>query len=72
LKKKVRTISATAAVLIFFLMSIVSWATGLNPATASSRALAGAVITYVIFSVAGNLILNMVINEIVKSKYKKV
>ncbi len=71
LKKKIRSASATAAVLIFFLMSIVSWFMGVSPGTASVRACAGAVITYFMFSLAGSITANIIINEMVENKCRK-
>ena len=71
LRKKIRSVAATAAVMIFFLMSIVSWFTGVSPGTASVRACGGAVITYLVFSIAGSMIANIIINEMVKNRYHK-
>ena len=71
MRKKIRSIAATAAVMIFFLMSIVSWFTGVSPGTASVRACGGAIITYIVFSIAGSIITNIIINEMVENKYRK-
>ncbi len=71
MKKKIRSVSATAAVMIFFMMSIVSWFMGVSPGTASVRACGGAVITYLVFSIAGSIIANIIINEMVENRYRK-
>lgn len=55
----------------FFLMSIVSWFTGVSPATASVRACGGAIITYIVFSIAGSITANIIINEMVENKCRK-
>ncbi len=57
--------------MVFFLMSIVSWFTGVSPGTASARACGGAVITYIVFSIAGSIIANIIINEMVENRYRK-
>jgi len=71
LKKKIHSVSATMAVLIFFLMSIISWFTGVSPGTASARACGGAIVTYIVFLIAGNITANIIINEMVKNKCRK-
>lgn len=57
--------------MIFFLMSIVSWFTGVSPSTASVRACGGAIVTYLVFSLAGNITANIIINEMVANKCRK-
>ena len=71
MRKKIRSVAATAAVMIFFLMSIVSWFTGVSPGTASVRACGGAIITYLVFSIAGSIIANIIINEIIENRCRK-
>lgn len=71
MREKIRSVAATAAVMIFFLMSIVSWFTGVSPGTASVRACGGAVITYLVFSIAGSMIANIIINEMIENRCRK-
>ena len=71
MRKRIRSIAATAAVLIFFLMSIVSWFTGVSPGTASVRACGGAAITYLVFSIAGSMIANIIISEMIENRCRK-
>ena len=52
-------------------MAVVGWFYGLNPSTCASRALAGAVITYIVVSWAGRIVFNIIIESIVDSKLSK-
>jgi ABC-type uncharacterized transport system permease subunit len=68
MRTHIRSIATSFAVLIFFVMAVVGWFTGLSPATACSRAVIGAVITYITVSWAAKGVINVIINEIIKSK----
>ncbi len=44
---------------------------GVSPGTASARACGGAIITYIVFSIAGSMTANIIINEMVENKCRK-
>ena len=71
MQKSIRSIATTFAVLVFFVMAIVGWFSGLAPATCCARSVAGAIITYVIISWAAKGVISIIINEIVVSKLNK-
>jgi hypothetical protein len=56
------------AVVVFFMMAVVGWFTGLSPATSCTRSVAGAIITYLVISWAAKGVVSIIINEIIVSK----
>jgi len=66
--RTIRSIAVYFAVMIFFVMSLVGFSCGLSPATCASRALTGAIITYIAVLCAGKIILRIIINAIIDSK----
>ncbi len=71
MSRNIRSIAVTLAVLIFFVMACVGMANGYSPATCASRAFFGAVIAYLVVSVAARAVMNIIINAMVESKLKK-
>lgn len=71
MKSTIRPTAIKFSILIFFSMAVVGWFYGLNPSTCASRALAGAVITYIVVSWAGRIVFNIIIESIVDSKLSK-
>ncbi len=71
MKTFIRSIATTFAVSAFFVMAIVGWCSGLSPATSCSRAVIGAIITYIVFSWAARGVMSIIINEIVESQLNK-
>lgn len=71
MKTFIRSIATTFAVPAFFIMAIVGWCSGLSPATCCSRAVIGAIITYIVFSWAAKGVMSIIINEIVESQLNK-
>ena len=64
----IRSSATTFAVMIFFIMSIIGWFCGLSPATCCSRAVGGAIITYIAITIAGKGVLAIIIKSIIESK----
>lgn len=64
----IRRIAITAAVICFFLMAVIGSVKGLTPATCCYRAIAGALISYAVISLAGRAVLAIIINAAVSSK----
>jgi hypothetical protein len=71
MKSSIRPTAVSLAVLLFFIMAIAGWFCGLNPSTCASRAFAGAILTYIVVSWAGKIIVNIIIQSIVDSKLSK-
>ena len=72
MKSTIRPTAIKFAILIFFIMAVVGWLYGLNPSTCASRAIAGAIITYIVVSWAGKIVFNIIIESIVDSKLSKI
>ncbi len=68
MQKSIRSIAITFAVLIFFVMAIIGWFSGLSPATCCSRSVIGAIITYIAVSWSARGVMSIIINEIIESK----
>ena len=60
----VRRISLSIAVAAFFIMAIVGCLSGVEPFTCALRALAGAVVLYVLAKMAGRIVLRMMADAI--------
>ncbi|HIJ67090.1 MAG TPA: hypothetical protein HPP87_10675 [Planctomycetes bacterium] len=71
MKTFTRSVAITFAVSAFFVMAIVGWCSGLSPATCCSRAVTGAIITYIALSWAAKGVMSIIINEIVQSRINK-
>jgi hypothetical protein len=67
-QKYIRSIAITFAVLIFFVMALVGWFSGLSPATCCSRSAIGAIITYIAVSWSARGVMSIMISEIIESK----
>jgi len=69
MQSQVRSIAVSFAVFIFFVMSCAGWFMGASPATCTTRAMAGAVITYIVVSIAARIVIRIVIDAIVEKKF---
>ena len=61
-----RRMSLTIAVAGFFVLAIVGWASGVDPFTCGVRALIGAAILYVLATLAGRIVLRIMVDTVVK------
>jgi hypothetical protein len=68
MEKKIRSVSVTLTVIIFFAMALVGYFAGSSPAVCCQRALAGAIITYLVISISAKAIASIIINTIVENK----
>jgi len=68
---QVRSIAVSIAVVFFFVLSLVSYFSGLTPFTCCKRALLGAVLAYVASSWAVKAINSILINAMVTSQMKQ-
>jgi hypothetical protein len=69
--RPIRSVAVYLAVMLFFIMSLVGWFSGCSPATCCSRALTGAVITYLAVSWAGRIIYKMMLDAMIASRVRK-
>ena len=65
-RTNVRRMSVPIAVAGFFVLAFVGWASGVPPFTCAIRALIGAAVLYVLVTVAGRLIVNIVVESIIR------
>ena len=72
MKEQFRPIAVSLAVIIFFVMALVGTFCGLSPATGVSRAVAGAVITYAVVTLAGQAVISIIMQSIIDNKIKKI
>ena len=68
---KIKPFAIRAAVVMYFLMSIVASYTNVTPATACKRAIIGAVITYILISIVGRIIVDVIIDNLADKKSKE-
>lgn len=61
----VRSVATNIAVICFYSLSIVGWLSNLSPFTCTKRALAGALLTYIVASLAVKAINAILINAMV-------
>lgn len=64
----VRSIAVSIAVICFFLMSLIGWASGLTPFVCCKRALIGAVLVYVAGSWAVRAINSILVNAMIANR----
>ena len=71
MQKETRSIAVSFAVFIFFAMSCAGWFMGVSPGTCAARAAGGAVITYLVITIAARIVMGIIIDSIVESKFIK-
>jgi len=64
----VRSISASTAVVCFFMVSLIGWVSGLSPFTCCKRALTAAFVVYVMATLAVKAINAILINAMIRSQ----
>ncbi len=69
--ESIRSTSMLFAVVTFFVMAVIGMFSGLTPATCCWRAFSGAVVFYIIVTIAGKSVLSIIISSIVDSKMNK-
>lgn len=67
----VRSISISAAVLFFFVIAIVGWFNDLSPLTCTKRAIACALVVYIITSLVVKVLNSIIIDAIAKNQVDK-
>ncbi|MCE5186607.1 MAG: hypothetical protein LLF76_10830 [Planctomycetaceae bacterium] len=70
LNQCINRIAIRMAVLLFFIMAVVGWACGLEPASCASRAIAGAAAIYVVIRIAGQMVVRILIGSLVDEQVR--
>ena len=71
MNREIRTIAVQVAVLVLFVLAIVSWCYGCSPGKCAARAVLGAAVMYIMVTIAGHLIVRILLGAIVESKLEK-
>jgi hypothetical protein len=66
-----RSISISIAVVCLFVISFIGWFAGLAPLTCCKRAMTGAFVAYIVTRIAVNIINNIIISVLVKSRMEE-
>jgi hypothetical protein len=69
--KTLKNIAWRCTLAVFFLMTLVGWLCGQEPAVCAWRGLCGAVMMYVVVRVAGTIIFGIVIDAMARSEADK-
>lgn len=70
-EKNIKRVAVQLAVLMFFVISIVAWASGLSPATSASRAMTAAVAVYILVRLAGKLVCSVLMRALVNEQIRR-
>lgn len=68
----VRSIAVSISVLGFFALSFIGWLSGLSPYVCCKRAIAGAVIVYIVGTVAVKAVNAVLIDAMIESSQEKI
>ena len=68
MERYIKAISGISAVVFFFLLALIGWIAGHEPATIATRSFFAAVILYWAVSIAARLVMGIIIHEIVEKK----
>ena len=69
--KITRSIAIRLAVVLFFVMGLVGWMSGHEPAVCAWRAFVGAFIIYLTLRVAGNLVVRMLLEAMARQQVRR-
>ncbi len=69
--KTVKRIAAAAAIVLFFVMAFTGWFCGQEPAVCAWRAMLGAAAIYLTVSIAGNLVMRMLLEAIAQDQARR-
>jgi len=71
MKKQIRSIAVIFAAAVFFIMACVGWFMDISPATCCSRAIGGAIVAYIVVTIAAKAAIAIVVSEVVQSRANK-
>ena len=71
MEHEIKKAATYTAVFVLFVLAIVSWVYGCSPGVCVSRALMGAAAMYLIVSLAGRLVVHILLEAIVDSRMAK-
>lgn len=66
--RKIKLIAVRIAILFFFIMALVGWICGLPLGTCAVRSVLGAVAVYLVISIAGKLIVRVLISAFIEEQ----
>jgi hypothetical protein len=70
-EKDIKRVAIPLAILMFFVMAFVGWASDLSPGTSGTRAVIGAVVVYCLVRLGGTLIVNVCIRALVNEQMRR-
>lgn len=70
-EKDIKRLAVQMAVVLFFVMAIVGWFSGLTPETITFRALGGALAIYILVLTAGKLMVRVLIRALVNEQMRR-
>ncbi len=71
MEKTIRSVAVRFAVMIFFIMASISSLCGVSPAVTAHRAFLGAVIAYFVATLAGKIVVSILVDQAVQAKLDK-
>lgn len=71
MENKIKPVAGSLGVAMFFLIAIVAWFCDCEPATCAYRALVGGIVVYVVVSIAGRMILRILVDEIIENHVRQ-
>ena len=67
----IKRVAVQLAILLFFVMAIVGWFSGLTPETIASRSIGGAVAIYLLVRFAGTLVARVIMRALVNEQMRR-
>jgi hypothetical protein len=70
-EKDIKRIAVQLAVLMFFVVCFIAWASNLSPATTASRAAAVSIGVYILARIAGKLVFSVLMRALVNDQVRR-
>ena len=71
MQQKIREIAAKAAIVVFFAMTGIGLYTNVPPEICCIRSFTGSIFVYIVFMIAGKIILSVIISAIAQEQEKR-
>ncbi|MBN1124141.1 MAG: hypothetical protein JXA82_03975 [Sedimentisphaerales bacterium] len=71
MENKIKPIAGSLGVAMFFIIAIVAWISDCEPGTCAYRALVGGIVAYIVVSIAGRIILRILVDEIIENQVRQ-
>ncbi|HDS85556.1 MAG TPA: hypothetical protein ENN97_10230 [Phycisphaerales bacterium] len=69
--KTIRNIAIRLSAMLFFVMALIGWLSGLEPMVCTQRALIGAAALYLTVCIAGNLIVRILVDAMAQDRARR-